>query len=198
MNTHAAHPDPGSYGLAAGTQELQELLVETLDRFRKGLFQDSRSELTEAEQGTLARGGFDLEPHPGARDPLAEGVAEFAALLETGLSVQEAAELAGVSAGRIRQRLTARPRTLVGVRMDRGWRIPAFQFEPQRGRALPGLERVLTCLDPELHPVAGQRWFLAPTADLVTEGGAPAGLSPREWLRLGLPPEPVAELAAGL
>jgi hypothetical protein len=56
---------------------------------------------------------------------------------------------------------------------------------------------VVARLDAELHPLSVYRWFTLRNPDLVPED-LPGPLSPRDWLRRGLPVEPVAELAAGL
>jgi hypothetical protein len=76
--------------------------------------------------------------------------------------------------------------------------LPEFQLEGDK--TLPGIAEVTAHLDPELHPVSVYRWFTQPNSDLVVEreGEEPRSLSPRDWLRFGLPVEPVAELAAHL
>ena len=70
-----------------------------------------------------------------------------------------------------------------------------FQFV--QDRLLPGIGEVVSQLDPELHPVTVMRWFLTPQPDLYVEAIEQA-LSPRDWLRLGYPAEPLARLAAQL
>ncbi|MHC4515880.1 MAG: hypothetical protein ACYTGW_19145 [Planctomycetota bacterium] len=205
-------PDPAdlaAHGLTVTMADLRLYVAEALARQPYGVYaEDDAIGLTQAETAELRSGGFDLAVHEAGPDPLAAGVAEFAAMMQTGLTVRDAAALAGVNESRIRQRLNTDPPSLLGVRVGRGWRIPAFQFDLRGKRILPGLERVLPALGSELHPVAVQRWFLAPTTDLVAEPTtkddttsdvdteADTGLTPRDWLLAGLPPETVADLAA--
>jgi hypothetical protein len=160
---------------------------------------DPRPDLTEAEAAVLRSGGFVLEPvELGTEDPLAQTVAELAALLQESLPTSEAAARLGVDPSRIRQRLTASPPSLYGIRLESGWVVPTFQMEGNK--LLPGVAEVVARLDPELHPVAVFRWFHLPTPDLTLERKEeePLVLSPRDWLRLGLPVKPVAELAGHL
>jgi hypothetical protein len=123
-------------------------------------------------------------------------VAEYAALLKSSLSTAETARRLGVDPSRIRQRLTADPPTLYGIRIGPNWYVPEFQFDGDG--LLRGLGEVVSRLDPELHPVAVFRWFTTPSADLSAEALGGRSLSPRDWLRLGLPVEAVAEMASNL
>ncbi|HEX4966268.1 MAG TPA: hypothetical protein VF173_36000 [Thermoanaerobaculia bacterium] len=154
-------------------------------------------DLTAAEAGVLKRGGFSREPEEaGGDDPLVQTVAEYAALLESSLSTVEAARKLGVEPRRIRQRLTATPPTLYGLRIGSTWYVPEFQFDGDG--LVQGFGQVVSRLDPALHPVAVFRWFTCQNADLPAEGLGGRNLSPRDWLRMGLPVEPIAELAANL
>ena len=158
---------------------------------------NSRTELTVAERDALKRGGFLLEPEEwGGDDPLAQTEAEYRAMLRDGcLSVEEAAARLGLSSENVLRSLTSQPPALYGVRVDSGWRIPDFQLDGER--LLPGLSGVVGRLDAELHPLSVLRWFTLPNPDLVL-GESEDPVSPREWLRLGFSPDPVAELAADL
>lgn len=150
--------------------------------------------LTDAEERLLREGG--LEPGsltPEETQPLHRATAEYARLLHDSYTAEQTADLLGVNASRIRQRLTGTPRTLYGVKVGKGWRIPKFQFHGRR--LVPGIERVLERLAPDLHPVAVHRWFTVPNPDLTVDD---TPTSPLDWLRVGNPPEAVAELAAGL
>lgn len=91
----------------------------------------------------------------------------------------------------MRQRLAAR--TLYGIKRGRDWLLPAFQFT--EAGAVPQLGAVLPRLQPDLHPVAVANWFTQPSPDLLLEGEP---VSPRDWLRSGGAPGPVAALAAAL
>ena len=66
------------------------------------------------------------------------------------------------------------------------------------GELIPGIGEVISQLNPELHPVAVFRWFTTPNPDLSTDDPRGGNLSPRDWLRLGFPVQPVVELASNL
>ena len=151
-------------------------------------------DLTAPEAAALEAGGFDLRPErpdQPADDPLARGAAEYAALLATALTPQQVAQRLGLDSSRIRHRLAER--TLYGVKTAAGWRLPLFQFDPSNCAVLPGLGAVLTTLDPEMNPVAIQRWFLRPDPDLEWDGRS---LCPRDWLLQGGAPAVVVPPAA--
>jgi hypothetical protein len=151
-------------------------------------------DLTAAEATVLETGSFDLRPERPdelADDPLARGAAEYAALLATALTPPQIAQRLGLDGSRIRHRLAER--TLYGIKTAAGWRLPLFQFDPFTGGILPGFAAVLTTLDPEMHPVAIQRWFLRPDPDLELEGRM---VSPRDWLLHGGAPKAVVPPAA--
>ena len=160
---------------------------------RGPLVSDPRHELVVADVATLHRGGFDLSPiaYGGPDDPLAQTIADYMRLIETALSVTEAAQRLGVNPSRVRQRLAAR--TLYGIKRDGEWRLPAFQFTASG--EVPRLSDVLPLLDPGLDPVSIFLWFTSPDADLEIGGQA---VSPRDWLLSGRSPDPVAALAHDL
>lgn len=149
----------------------------------------ARHDLTAAEAGVLEAGGFDLrpqQPDESADDPLARGAAEYAAILATALTPPQVGQRLGLDGSRVRHRLAER--TLYGLKTPAGWRLPLFQFDPFTGGVLPGLAAVLMRLDPAMHPVAIQRWFLRPDPDLEVEGRS---VSPRDWLLHGGDPTAV-------
>ncbi len=187
-----------SHGLEVAPERLDSLVKEAVSRLQRTLYrQDPREDLTAAEADTLERGGFSLEPQEqDSEDPLAQTVAEYAALLKSSFSTVDVARKLGVDPSRIRQRLTSSPPTLYGIRIGTTWYIPEFQFDGEE--LVRGLGEVVARLDPELHPVAVFRWFTDPSADLSAEALEERSLSPRDWLRMGLPVEPVAELASSL
>lgn len=187
-----------SHGIRVAPPILDEMVREAVTRMHQTLYRsDPRTDLTEAEVEALRRGGFVPEPADfGAEDPLAKTAAEFAALLKSSLPTTAAAERLGVDPSRIRQRLTSQPPTLYGIRLESGWVIPELQFDGSK--LIPGIAEVVASLDPELHPVAVYRWFTSPNPDLSVDGEEDRILSPRDWLRFGLPIQTVAELAADL
>ncbi len=151
-------------------------------------------DLTAAEVAVLEGGAFDLRPErPDERadSPLARGAAEYAALLATALTPAQVAHRLGLDVSRVRHRLAAR--TLYGIKTPDGWRLPVFQFNHFTGGVLPGIGAVLATLDPRIHPVSIQRWFLSPDPDLEIEGRM---VSPRDWLLHGGAPTAVVPPAA--
>jgi hypothetical protein len=180
-------------GISLPPERFEDLVIEAVEQMRDVVAADPARDLTRAETEVLARGGFELDARDlGDHDPLARTVAEYAALLATSLTVEQAAKLLGVDPSRVRQRLAAR--TLYGIKTHRGWRLPTFQFEDSVG-TLPGLEEVLPALDPDLHPISVYRWLVTPSPDLEIDGEA---VSPTVWLRAGGTPRQAAEIAASL
>jgi hypothetical protein len=187
-----------AHGIEVSPEVLDPMVQEAVARLQRTLYRrNSRADLTRNEAKALERGGFVLEPEgSGTEDPLAQTVAEYAALLKSSLSTSEAATRLAVDPSRIRQRLTSDPPTLYGIRIGASWYIPEFQFDG--GEPIRGIGEVIAHLDRELHPVAVFRWFTAPNPDLSTDDPRGGNLSPRDWLRLGFPVQPVVELAANL
>ncbi|MFL6194571.1 MAG: hypothetical protein ACJ75H_10410 [Thermoanaerobaculia bacterium] len=187
-----------THGIEVSPEELDSLVQEAVSRIRRTLYRPgSREDLTRAEAEVLEKGGFTLDSgEAGLEDPLARTVAEYAALLKSSLSTVEAAKRLGVDPSRIRQRLTSRPPTLYGIPISTRWYIPEFQFDGDQ--LIHGIGEVVSRLDSELHPVAVFRWFTLPNPDLSTDMPDGQVLSPRDWLRLGLPVQPVVDLASNL
>ena len=156
------------------------------------------SNLTVAERRFLKGSGFSLEEPPLDEDPVVWGEHEYGRLVGDSLTTSQLAAKMGVTEGRIRQRLLGEPRTLLGIRTARGWRVPLYQFRRRKPPMdlVPGLEKVIPRLDPEHHPVSIHRWLTGPDPDLEDEAGN--ALSPLSWLRAGRSPSVVAELAAEL
>jgi hypothetical protein len=144
----------------------------------------------------LAQGGFELEGSDlGLRDPVLRGALEYAALRATALTTKEAAARLDVNDSRIRQRLAER--ALYGLKVDDEWRLPLFQFKEQGG-LVPNIDRVLPHLDEGLSAIAVLHWLTSPNPDLASGETDDEPVSPIAWLKLGLDPEEVAELAAQL
>jgi hypothetical protein len=129
-------------------------------------------------------------PNLGARSPLIQTAADYAALLATALSVPELARRLGVDQSRIRQRIARH--TLIAVKDAAAWRLPLFQLDDMGQQLVPGLAAVAPRLA-GVHPVAVARWFTLPHSDLVDDEGRP--ISPRVWLLSGGDPDDVAALA---
>jgi len=182
-------------GIRESPEEVERMVLDAMRKIVAGRPpSDPRRSLPLAQRDALLRGGFDPEPREYGREhPVLKAATEYAALVASGLTVQQAAQKLGVDGSRIRQRLLAR--SLYGIRLRDGWRIPSFQFDGDR--LLPGLGDVIAKLPSGLHPLAVANWFLTPNPDLVI-GESETPLSPRDWLRAGMDAERVAELAGDL
>jgi hypothetical protein len=179
-------------GIRLSTAALEALVAEALERIvPTRVVADPTRELTREETAALGRGGVDPAwRRANATNPVVRSAANYAALLATSLSVEQAASLLGIDASRIRHRLA--DRTVYGIKERGVWRLPAFQFT---GRGLvPGLTSVLPQLPEDLHPLAVLGWFTVPNADLPL-GAGETPVAPLEWLESGGDPERVAELA---
>lgn len=191
-----------AHGIPGAPQELDRMMQQAIERMGSTMYATQpERDLTATEARILQAGGADLRVRDlGPADPLHQGVADFAALLKTALTTEQAAKHLGVDPSRVRQRLTSRPPTLYGVKVDAEWRLPLFQFD--EGGLVPAIDSVISHLSPDLHPLAVYRWLVTPCPDLMIEDErqelAPGPLSPRQWLLLGNPSEPVTNLAAEL
>jgi hypothetical protein len=155
---------------------------------------DPRRELSASEIAVLEQGGFELEPLLlDDAHPLIRSAAMYAALIASSLSVAQAAARLHVAGSRVRQRLG--DRSLYGIKMRSGWRLPLFQFTDHG--TVPGIDVVLPRLDPTLHPLSVVGWFTTPNPDL-TYGDDEGPVSALTWLTAGCSPEPVTELASSV
>jgi hypothetical protein len=180
-------------GIALSDAEVARLLDEALATFLpERPPADPARELPPGEIEALRRMGLEPAPTPDrGADPVARTAFEYAALVASSLTVPQAAARLRVDGSRVRQRLAER--SLYGIRLPSGWRLPLFQFTEDG--LVPGVGRVLPQLDPELHPVEVASWFATPDSDLFFDDEE-TPVSPLDWLRTGRPPGRVAELAA--
>ena len=148
--------------------------------------------LTTAELEVFKEAGVDVDEHAELSDPMIEYATEFAAILKTSLSTTQAAKRLGVHAVRIRQMIG--DRTLYAVQVDGRWRIPEFQLQDEA--LVPNIGEVNAVIDRGLDAVSVLRWYTLPDAELETSDGEI--LSPLEWLKRGLKPEPVVLIASQL
>ena len=151
--------------------------------------------LLEPEKEALRQGGVRPEDFARVRPALNPAATLYRAILDSSFSVEEAARLLRVDASRVRQRLAGR--TLYGIKTSDGWRLPRFQFS-ERGGLVSGIEKVLTHLPIDLHPIEVYSWFTKPNVDLHTRDDEEQPLTPLEWLETGHSPDSAAELAAEL
>ena len=181
-------------GLQVGAAELEALVADALEQVVPvRVVADPTAELSREETAALRRGGLDPAWRGDDVDnPTLRSAAEYAALLASSLSVEQAAALLGVDGSRVRHRLAEG--TLYGVKDRHTWRLPAFQFAGRR--LVSGLERVLPHLPGGLHPLAVLGWLTRPNPDLYLDADE-TPVSPLDWLRAGHDPERVARLASG-
>ena len=180
-------------GALVDASDFDRLVAEALEQVVPARpVQDPRRELTASEIAVLERGGFELEPLVlDDTHPLIKSAAAYAALIGSSLSVAQAASRLHVAGSRVRQRLGER--TLYGIKMRSGWRLPLFQFTDQG--TVPGIDAVMQRLDPTLHPLSVVGWFTTPNPDL-TYGDDEQPVSALTWLMAGRSVGPVIELAS--
>jgi hypothetical protein len=189
-----------SHGIQATSAQLSRYLTEAINTLERVILSPPSKQLSAAELAILSEGGFDVDSiGPTDEDPLARTMADYAGLLATAISTHKAAQVLKRDESRIRQRLAAR--TLYGIRQGRNWMLPLFQFEVHKYsnrleplREVPGIDQVVSRLNPELDPVSVYRWFSTPSDELYDEKNECA-LSPRDWLLLGYPVDSVTRLA---
>jgi excisionase family DNA binding protein len=181
-------------GINIDPEEFARIVLQAVEEVAPPRVAAPGEGLTEDQIEALRRGGIDPLTTPvdlsGPAGPVARGVALYAAMLATSLSVPEVARRLGVDESRVRQRIHAR--TMYAVKPGATWRVPIFQFAGDG--LLPGIERVLPRLDPNLSPLTVVAWFRRSSSSLVTPDGR--AWSPSDWLLTGYPVEQVAEAAA--
>lgn len=198
MPQRHAHPADDRYfqthGLSARPpRALNAALQQAIDSMHRTLYGPSLHELTPPEIALLRRAGADVEEHPDRDDPVATYVAAFGAILATGLTpAQAAARLGGITSVRVRQMI--RERTLYAVRVDGRWKIPIHQFV--HDGLVPNIGAVNAAVPNTLDAVSVLRWFTTPDPELEAPDGH--ALSPLDWLKAGMDPAPVVEMASAL
>ncbi|MFC0545506.1 DNA-binding protein [Kutzneria chonburiensis] len=167
-------------------------LVEDVARRLAPPHPEPATYFTPEQQVALTDVGLDLG---GLREddfePRARALAAQTVLLDSALTVTDAARVLDVDTSRIRHRLAAG--RLAGWK-DRGsWRLPAWQFTDSG--VLPGLEVVLAAMPDDQPPLVLAGFMTTAQPDFPL--GDSAG-SPREWLLAGGDPRRVAAVAAML
>src|SRR5713226_7674029 len=182
-------------GALVDPADFDRLVVEALEQVVPARpLLDPRRELSASEIAVLEQGGFELEPLSlDNAHPLIMSAAAYAALIGSSLSVAQTAARLHVEGSRVRQRLGER--TLYGIKMRSGWRLPLFQFTDQG--TVSGIDVVMPRLDPTLHPLSVVGWFTTPNPDL-TYGDDEEPVSPLTWLMAGRSPGPIMELASNV
>ena len=182
------------YGLSARPPAtLNTALIQAIESMHRTLYSESKGETTAQELQFLAESGVDVEEHGELADPMMGYATAFAAILSTSLTTAEAARrLRGVTAVRVRQLIG--DGTLYAVRIDGRWRIPEFQF--QGDLLVPNIGEVNAAIDRDLDAVSVLRWYTTPDPELEAPDGTVQ--TPLAWLKAGLSPKPVLQLARDL
>lgn len=147
------------------------------------------------EASILDQAGLDISADVagGEIDPAAETVVDYMDMLSSAMTVREAANVLGLGAGSVRQRI--RERSLAAMLENGRYLVPGFQFDGPR--LVRSLDRVYRATPPDLPLAVFYRWFTHPSPDLpVGRRACNRDLSPREWLLAGLDSSPVQRLAA--
>jgi len=188
--------DPRSRALAEKIEEFRQNLErhsaapdELLDELNSAFAapQADRSLLSEHDSALFDSVGVDTNPSPSTQRT--QLVTAYATTLAGSISVDELAERAGITAGRLRQRLN-QDRTLWGFKIGgrRQWRVPAWELDGDD--PLEGIALVAKQIPSDMHPVAVERMMTLPNPDLVVDDEA---VSVRDWLLGGHDPTKAAE-----
>lgn len=162
-------------------QGLNTALRLVLDAMPTLLYGAPEEELTAEELAVLEAGGINLDTAID-RDPIAATVVQFAALLDSSLTIKAAAKRIGKPESHVRQMIARR--TLYSILLDNRRYIPVFQFK-QRGGLVANITKVNAALRPDLHPVEVFEWYTEPAPDLYVNDNIDQIVSPIAWLSSG-------------
>lgn len=172
---------------------LRHLLLALSDRRYLALSAPSHPSavppFSKEELQALRDGGFEEASFAPGEGPLEASRRAVEKLQAESWTVADAAAFLHEDESRLLERIQSR--TLYAFQLGGSWRVPTFQLTDHD--VVPGMAEVAPELAPELPPLVVERWFTTPTDELTLEDERP--MSPLEWLRRGLPPERVAELA---
>ncbi len=169
---------------------LNAALRLVLDSMPTLLYGEPADELTMAEQALLKAGGIDLNTVIN-HDPLAETAVKFAAIIDTSLSIKEAAKRIGKAESHVRQMIARR--TLYSILLENRRYIPIFQFD-KKGKLVRHISKVNAALRPDIHPVAVFEWY-EPDPELYVNEDMEQTVSPIAWLNSGQDVKPLVTLA---
>ncbi len=148
---------------ALGTSTVdRRLLVPILHALKEATH--PASELSAHDAALLDAAEFTVSPLAVAA-AVADRQARMRELMETALTVDEAAERLGVSTSRVRQR--AGDRSLWAIKRAHRLLLPAIQFTDSG--QVPGLDVVLATLPEDVHPLTVLGLLTTPQPDLRLE-----------------------------
>ena len=182
------------YGLSAQPPgALNKALKHAIESMHRTLYAPSSGELIPSELALLNQAGVDVDEHPDREDPMMAYATEFGAILATSLSAAQAAKhLRGISPVRVRQMIGEG--ILYAIQIDRRWKIPVFQFKNEG--LVPNIGIVNAVIPRTLDAVSVLRWYTSPDPELESPVGD--ALSPLNWLKAGMDPTAVVNIARDL
>lgn len=139
-------------------------LAQILHGFRKTLLAAGPT-LSDHDAQLLTKAGFVTDPAAATAARVDRDI-RMQDLVRNSLSIPAAADLLGVTPGRIRQRLT--DRTLWAFHSGRNRLLPPAQFTDFG--AVPYFEQVAPLLAEDLHPLTVQALLTRPQSDLTVDG----------------------------
>lgn len=145
------------------------------------LYDVTTTELSVGERRVLIDAGVDLNAPPRS-DPLAATAELHAAIIDTSLTTNQAAERMSMPLDRLRQMIVRR--TLYSVVLDNRRYIPLFQFD-KVGGLVRNITKVNAALPVDLHPVDVFDWYTKPDPDLFAGDDVDEPMSPLAWLGCG-------------
>jgi len=133
--------------------------------------------LPEREACMHDEAGF-LECDDAYRLQVLANVADYARLIESGLTTEQVGRKLHVTPTAVRKRIDEH--TLWAIKDNGRWLLPALQFDEDG--VIPGLDRIIRLVFVGMHPLSVCGLLTGPCPEL-SQGGAPVSLV--EWLRAG-------------
>ncbi|HEX8170268.1 MAG TPA: hypothetical protein VF824_07000 [Thermoanaerobaculia bacterium] len=117
--------------------------------------------------------------------------AKFERIVANSLTAQEAGARLGSSAAAVKKQI--RNGSLYGFAVGTTWYVPSVQFDGEK--LVAGLDRVVSRMRRDLHPIEVVNWFTTASSDLVINS---RNVTPLTWLKHGGDVDKVANLAEEL
>ncbi len=138
---------------------------------------NNRHPLPEREAEMYDEAGF-LECDDAYRWQVLANVADYARLIESGLTTEQVGSKLHVDVAAVRKRIDERH--LWAIKDNGRWLLPALQFDEDG--LIPGMDRIIRLVSVGMHPLSVCELLTRPQAEL-SQHGAPVSLV--EWLRAG-------------
>jgi len=138
---------------------------------------NNRHPLPEREAKMYDEAGF-LECDDAYRWQVLANVADYARLIESGLTTEQVGSKLHVTPAAVRKRIDEH--TLWAIKDNGRWLLPALQFDEDG--LIPGMDRIIRLVSVGMHPLSVCGLLTGPCPEL-SQCGAPVSLV--EWLRAG-------------